>query len=662
MYKIKIDGNFYEPLQGFEDNKIVKTFRRNYNEKVCRFQYLWENVTFTSDIYDYLWNRFTTDGSGYSIDLDLYEYTGSSYELVEHKSIQMPTAKFKPQQKTVTVDVNDKNYELYFFGAKNQKCYTISTKSRNGSDIDAANWGSYQFFDPLDGDYFTFARGYRVYEVLKHMIAFYSNGNITFESDYFFDGDGKDRALFSAIELVEKSGRTAPDISWQDLLEDLYITDTIWVYIEGTLDNPIFKLEPESYGFRDSVNSTILKDKVYIDSIETVERMVFSKIVTGSSNALPYDPDSDQNFKDLLFRGFTTEDYNLEGDYISRGELDLQINNLIVDSNSIESQIKTNNIEDAEYTSASDVFMICGVSGVVSPTIGLFKYNQYQELPYYNEPFITQNIVKKHLEGIPENIINYLNSLSYFEGETSSPIVSSPYPTTKTPINPQSEVADPNDIYNLVNQWILTKVSDNISIELDLNISVNLINPIQGKAVYQMKFVNELDSADLPTPPTYNYPSGMSFLTMLSDDGSGKYVDNRELYIANQVYSHKWVATGFVQSNSYCRAYLNDTILDDERFTIHSSVLKIKGTDFNFELTTDSNIRWRLINGSFKQSNSEYADLVSLSNRYGKSIISSENCNEKQTYNVWFQELKKQNNGRVDFTAFAKDRLFVNRN
>jgi len=662
MYKIRIDGITYTGADGFDERNISKRFMRNYSEKVCRFQYLWENVTFFGAIHDYLWNRFVNDGSGYAIDLDLFERTGTGgYELVERKSIQMSTADFDPNNSSVKIGVTDKNYELYFLSYKNQNCYSISTKSRNGTTIDAANWGSYQFFDPLDGTYFTFARGYRVYEVLKHMVAFYSNNNIEFQSDYYFDGEGKDIALFSAIELIEKSGRTAPDISWENLMEDLYICHRAWLYIEGTLDNPIFRIEPEDYGFRDTTSNTIEKSFVNINSVKTVDRMLFSKILTGSAYTLQYDPANDANFKNLLFRGFEDEGYNLEGEYISRGELDLTIKNLIVDSNSIENQIKTNDITEAEYTNASDVFMIYGVPGVVSPTIGLFKYNQYQDLPYYNEPLINSNIIKVHLEGIPDNIVRNLNELSEFEGETTTDIVSVGSTVQRMVVNPQTEIEDPNDIYDLINEWFLTKVSDNILIELDIEISADNIGLIP--ASYRMYIIAVDDSADLPSSPSFvpGVPSS-EWNEMLSEITENDFVFERELTINNEIKNHNWRTTVFIPYGKYMRVYFTDTTSNDETYTIHSSNLKIKGSDFSFELTTDSNVRWRLVSGNFIANKEKYDELVSLQNRYDKSLIQFENCGENSTYIVHFQELKQNVNGIVKFTAFAKDKKFVQLN
>ena len=80
---------------------------------------------------------------------------------------------------------------------KNLKAKIFVGKSKSGLDIDYTHYGRIRFFNPTTGTYYSHLTGtgyerndvgFRVYDLLEFLVAYMSDGEVDFVSDYFSQG------------------------------------------------------------------------------------------------------------------------------------------------------------------------------------------------------------------------------------------------------------------------------------------------------------------------------------------------------------------------------------------------------------------------------------------------------------------------------------------
>ena len=341
---------------------------------------LTEDLTLNSDLYGYVYQiqgSITFIGTDYdsikalydsdycqdvSIEIQ-YSEDGNIFNKIIDGNLKLASSEFDLIKRLVTIPVTDNNYLSKINNNKSIRFELGSEQDLTLFPILSKNWvdvtskyvfhDNVQMFSPLwkryfeDEGYFTDAlndqidqrpigrRGIFIYDALNLIIALMSDDEVGFASDYFtYDLTTPNNYLGEAFTVMFsgrqlREGTSVPYISFNDLYSDLYKLFNVWFTIEfDATGKPIMRIEPEEY-FR-STNSN-----AYFNDVETmVEKItvdnIYSNIVLGCSKKEDTFP-----IEDVAFVLHTQEEYALSGTCNADNTLDLRLETLVINSNSI---------------------------------------------------------------------------------------------------------------------------------------------------------------------------------------------------------------------------------------------------------------------------------------------------------------------------------------
>ena len=349
---------------------------------------------------------------------------------------------------------------------KNLKAKIFVGKSKSGLDIDYTHYGRIRFFNPTTGTYYSHLTGtgyerndvgFRVYDLLEFLVAYMSDGEVDFVSDYFGQGGIGEGAMITC-GIVPRftsgaigSGLTQeifeenfPDLSFSDVIKELDKVYFLGLRAGQNGSRPFLRVEANEYLYPDT-------QLLNIADIETLKRKVASdllpaKVKVGSEVI------TDETFLSapakIRFQMMNYEEYAIVQDCNTDREEDW-VNTWIIDSNTIEDNLI--NPTTASQSNDNKIMLINCIYDF-SVDRDAVKTNWLAAAPpyYYNELFINANKAKRHLKGVPASIAAYLGTADdTFTARNDVPdntvyIGSHNY----LPVEFEVEITDPSSNYN----------------------------------------------------------------------------------------------------------------------------------------------------------------------------------------------------------------------
>lgn len=327
--------------------------------------------------------------------------------LTLNANIFLNEAEWRPDICNVTVQIVDAGFLSLIDNNMGIKAYLNVPRSKN--DVDISAYVTVQTDLECKASVIADAsatgrQGIRVYDAYKMLIAFMTDGLLEFESDFLFPDDGEDTlripTLITADEL--RNGRSEPlfpYISFEDFHKDmLRLYNLSFNVIDG-----VFRVEPDSY-FRQSSDVITLANPSEINQ-KSDEKSFYQKVKFGSQE------DENENFDyypNITFLGFQQEEYHLGGQCNNKSVLDLQMTELITDTNIIMAALPPLQGGTTDLNSKEeDIFIITFDSSNVT-VVDINPVNVNRQ--YYNKLLTNFEVSLRWGDGVPFSIFQFLGA------------------------------------------------------------------------------------------------------------------------------------------------------------------------------------------------------------------------------------------------------------
>lgn len=362
----------------------------------------------------------------------------------------------------------DNSFFAKIYNNRNLKAKIYVPRSKSDLTITAAEYWRITFFDPATGTYYPHLSGpsdarndtgFKVYEVLRFLVAFMSDGEVDFISDFFSAGGDGEGAMITCGKIprfTQSGGMTQelfeeiwPDLSFADVFKELDKVYNLGIRAGFDGARPYIRIENNSFLFPNTTLQNLAD--VAIIKRKTALEYLYAKVVIGSKIV------TDEVFLSfpagVRFIGTKEEEYIIVQDCNTDRELNL-VNDWIIDTNTIEDLVV--NYATVPTTNDEQIILIDTVLNNGSFWGDAKKTNWLAVAPpyYYNEQYTNANKAQRYLGGIPANIAAYLSATDdSFDAESTNPDPTFPlyYDNGNDPerlIECDNEISDPSGNYN----------------------------------------------------------------------------------------------------------------------------------------------------------------------------------------------------------------------
>ena len=376
------------------------------------------DLTFYGEDYTYLRRRFFVDGCAV-IPIVLQDGCGLSVTA----NIFMNDAVWRPDICKVRCQLVDDSFLSLIDNNKGIKAFINVPRSKNDLPITAVNQTDLVFsaYDTVNNaPTAANRRGVRVYDALRMLVEFMSDGLIGFESDFFDTDDSQavDRPRIPTL-LTGRAIRTGatdsfPFISFEELYKDLNRLYNLSFSTERTSSGVVMRIEPKSY-FRDEAPVYTLSDVSQIEQ-ESDSTTFYSKVSFGTAkqDEFVFYPGG-ASPPSLPFVGWSEEEYHLGGQCNSNAVLELKLETLITDTNVIMRCLPFGGsnpqsiVTPADASYDLDVFIVL-FDSTNTTIVSIHPIDP--TLRYYNGRLTNVDVSQRWGDGIPLPIFLFLDGIT----------------------------------------------------------------------------------------------------------------------------------------------------------------------------------------------------------------------------------------------------------
>lgn len=439
-YKYYLDSTLYDgadfAIKDIEDFEEV--LERDYDKRAILLKYP-SRIGFIGDAYDYIKTVRDNDTFCGSINFKLLiGNEGGSFTEYQLGVIYVSTSVFNLNECYVDCEVVDNSFFAKILN--NYKCEAMlaGDKSKNNVDITPCPYIEFKPFDPSTGSNLTDSRyGVDVYVALKYLVQFMTDGEITFQSDWFEndapgtdwkDGIGNNGLLVINGEALRdttgSSEKAEVWITFEKLFKNVAKLVNLWFYIKRNTDGTL-TMKAERYS--DFQNDDVVASFKFTQELElSFDNTQMYATVDVGSQVNNYGFSGTDYIGYIPTLTFRTETYNVSGQCNGGSSLDLK-SELVTDHNLIVYQTMAatddNNYDDNHYLVQYD-------NSMTAPH-DCNKYNTFNNPPfgYYNRYLMNDWVLEMtdfHGElvknNVPGNILfsAYGTSLNYVCPPTST--------------------------------------------------------------------------------------------------------------------------------------------------------------------------------------------------------------------------------------------------
>ena len=331
-----------------------------------------QSVTFEGEAYSYLRSQFDANYCG-TIDCIIYISDSITHKgLIFLSEIEWDLIKCQ-----ANCSISDNGFLAIIENKKEQPYFLAAGRDSSNNPISPATSVDIDFHNVTTGASEGERRCYTIHEAFRYLIEAMTDGSIGFVSDYF-DTGGQQEGLVvvSGSEIINPSPYLAsqsPNISYANLWDSLRVLHNLRAALETVNGQLVVRIEPYSY-WRQS-EPGIFIDKVTALSERADADKLYSTIKAGSNQyTQATDETPNTSYPDISLITWDIGTYGVIGSCVTSNTLELSVNDLVIDSNSIENALNGN--ED----NITDNFLVetDGSAAIKYDTIGngLFYYNQ----------------------------------------------------------------------------------------------------------------------------------------------------------------------------------------------------------------------------------------------------------------------------------------------
>jgi len=385
LLRYYIDGQLVDDPLNWADFDDSIERRADLRALVVRFA---DQMVFDGSGYGLIWDRWKSNACQELI-LTITNTEDGQPELPYYEGlIKVIGAKFNQFERIVTTEVTDTSYYGRIFSNKDIEVNIFSSQSKSGATQVPISAIDVDMFNPTTGLYTITRKMYDVVEVLEWLVAWMSDNELTFQSDFLnaLPNDEK-LAIIQGEGIRTSTIQNNIEISFQGLVDELSKQFRLTLFIDAgnvvRLENDDDLFDPtvittiEEYTTSDGNTLTVEADanKLYGAVILGSEE---TKVFNGSTNSLP-------NVNRFWFRKST---FSIEGQCQTGAKLDL-VKQYVVDHNTIEEILVS-----LDETHQDDLFFIQYTAGTpnVATQSHFYDPNPVGGAPYlYNESMLSVN-------------------------------------------------------------------------------------------------------------------------------------------------------------------------------------------------------------------------------------------------------------------------------
>jgi hypothetical protein len=340
LYRFYLDGNLLadEPT-GWKE---LSTSLKLYDE--IRGVLATQDVTlgFIGDGYNYLKSIFDSDQVCALAQIRIEYNCNGSFEEVFRGAVFITSISF--ENNICKTKLEDDSFFAKVNNNKSIKAYCTVARSKNGTGITAVTPSNVDMFNPCDCTYGNNRTAYKIFDCLKYIISFMTDGAVGFVSDEFgTGGDWEAHRITTAWALRvpnETNIKTVPYYSFKEIFQEINKKYNLGMGVELIAGVPTIRIEPFKY-FRTATPSAILTNPSNV-KITTDISLLYAKIVIGSDKTEQVDScltGGTANFPENAdFVGFKQEEFPLLTECNIDTELNL-VSSWIISSNVIQKAI-----------------------------------------------------------------------------------------------------------------------------------------------------------------------------------------------------------------------------------------------------------------------------------------------------------------------------------
>lgn len=392
---------------------------------------------FAGNGFDLLFDRFKTESFTAIVPILVQQsLQGGGYTDFIIGNILLSDVEFDLKLKTAKAKIYDNSYQAKISTNKNIGAFLYTSRSKLNKTIAPITPVQLSFFKPSDGSYYSITNtgGYenftfRVYDVLRYLIDFMTDGSVKFTSDDFGVGGQYYNYFITTgriLELVDSSQVDWPGVNQQqwenywnkvayaDMFKEIDHRFNLGFQIENIV-TPTVRIE--SNGYFSTPTEIISFPAVDELKIKTLTDYLYSKVMFGQGET---DDGAAWSFPEQIpYIGFRTEEFQTVLLSPVDKALDLTTN-FISSSNVIERLIIDGLLNDRDND--NKIFIIQGESDGA----GGFKASQSNPFTgsapfYYNQSLINSEIAQRFFNGVPSSIATFLNTQNLsFQAQVSA--------------------------------------------------------------------------------------------------------------------------------------------------------------------------------------------------------------------------------------------------
>lgn len=365
------------------------------------------DVTFGGDSYTYLYEKSLADGYCSQVTYSIYEdcTNNGDYTLTDTGIIFISDCEFELDKCVCKTKLQDDGYYSKINNNKSIETSVVVGKSKLGNDITPVNRFAVDFFLPASGAYGITCYCYTVFDAIRYYIDFMSDSTIDFESSILDSGGEFEGMCFtSGAELFYQDNAeinfTNIRRPFSEILQTVTRLFNLGWWIETNSNNrKVFRLESKDYFYSSNVAVNLSNVKGITKSY--AKEKLYATCTLGSSDV---NDSTDYSFPETIaFNGFNNEQYQMLSSCNIDTNLDLT-SNVILSSNIIEACLTA---ADDSYNDG--LFLV----DVDLNTLQAVQSNWLEtSLDYYNERLTNKNVLTRSLGYVPNEIVNYLTSVS----------------------------------------------------------------------------------------------------------------------------------------------------------------------------------------------------------------------------------------------------------
>lgn len=354
-------------------------------------------LTFIGTEYDYLYDKFRNDVCA-TVEIAIIDE--SEHVIDFNGYINVSDIVFQPDTKYAVCEIQNNNITSRIDNNKSIEC--VLTVGRTKNDLTySVTQQTITIYSPDKANTIT-REGIRVFDAFKSIIAFVSDNEIGFVSDYFDYNTNNGNQVYSVLmtgEELRTGNGNKPTISFNQLFTDLNALENLAIAFE---DGNI-RIEDKDYFKQQS--STVSFDSVRGLSQYLATETLYARVKFGSVKTLG----TFGYLQDIRFNGMQQESYHLGGQCNTDTTLDLSTTKIVTDTNIIQDVLPSaGGMGGTGNSNFDDDVMIvqCDSNNETLMTLKPASSTDY----YMNNRFINREVAPRWFGQIPQSIYAFLGN------------------------------------------------------------------------------------------------------------------------------------------------------------------------------------------------------------------------------------------------------------